>query len=79
MNNKVYYEYLKSLKIKNKLFDFQYISKGQLRELWYSECIPDSMIAELFEIKKGKVTYTRKKLGINDRVCLLEDFAEIIN
>jgi len=63
MNNKLYEE-LRKRKESGEKLDWNKISKDELKEL-FDENIPDSMIAELYEISKSKVTYKRNKWNIN--------------
>ena len=60
MNNKLYEE-LRKRKESGEKLDWNKISKDELKEL-FDENIPDSMIAELYEISKSKVTYKRNSL-----------------
>lgn len=44
--------------------DFDKISKEDLEQLWRYEYMSDTIIANLFDITKSKVTYKRRKFGI---------------
>lgn len=58
------YEELKSLKEKGEKLVWENIERDQLASLFFAENISDSLIADLYEVKKGKVTYKRNKLNI---------------
>lgn len=61
---KVTYEELKSQKAQGKELKWEDISKEQLSCLFYENNIPDSLIADLYDTTKSKVSYKRKKWNI---------------
>lgn len=64
--NKLYNE-LVDQKRKNKLYSFDELTASNLEQLFLKENISDRMIAELFGVSRGQVTYRRRKHGINLR------------
>ena len=57
------YKELRKRKFKGMLPDFKELSDGDLYELYVVEGCLSTEIADLFEIKKSKVDYRRRKIG----------------
>lgn len=66
------YNRLMAEKKNDKIFDFDTITYNELKRLWYDESLPDSCIADLYDVKKSQVASKRKKMGINQIDCCLE-------
>lgn len=58
------YDKLKNDKMNGVILDFSQLSEEVIEQLWEVEHIPDSLIADLYSVRKSQVTYRRKKFGI---------------
>ena len=58
------YEELLKKKEKGEKLDWNNISKDQLMKLFFEENISDRLIADLYGVTKGKVTYKRNKVEV---------------
>lgn len=50
------------------------MSSEDLRKMYIEENKTDFMIADLFNVKKSKVTYMRRKMGITIRNAMIDDY-----
>ncbi|MHB1652322.1 MAG: hypothetical protein ACYCVD_07570 [Desulfitobacteriaceae bacterium] len=69
-----FFERLTEEKMKGKIPNFDHITVNQLRILYLDEEKSDSELAGLFEVKKSKVAYRRKKLGVTIRNSIIDEF-----
>jgi len=67
------FEKLKQKNLRGNL-NFDEITAEDLRQLYIDEEMTDGMIADLFDVKKSKVTYKRRKLGITIRNAILDEY-----
>lgn len=67
------YKELNGRKSKGENLDFDSLTPEELTRLYIDEQRTDNEIAELFDVKKSKVTYKRKKYGITIRNAVLNE------
>ena len=65
------YEKLIDRKKSGEKLKFDDLSEKEFKQLYIDEKKSDSILAELFDEKKSKITYRRKKLGITMRLSLI--------
>ncbi|MBO1001840.1 hypothetical protein [Pseudogracilibacillus auburnensis] len=68
----LYEKFVKKRK-NNNLPTFEEITAEELEQLFITEMISDNRIAELFDVKKSKVTYRRRKNGITIRKGIVDE------
>lgn len=49
--------------------DFNKLTHDELYELWYVECVPDSVIAEIYGVSQKQVKKKRYEFGIKQFEC----------
>ncbi len=67
------FECLSETKLKGEDLNFDNLSPQHLRVLFTEEGRSDEEIASLFNVKKSKVSYRRRKHGISIRSLIVED------
>jgi hypothetical protein len=67
------YEKLNDRKKSGEKLKFDDLSDKEFKQLYIDEKKSDSILAELFDEKKSKITYRRKKLGITMRNILFDE------
>ena len=67
------YEKLIDRKKSGEKLKFDDLSEKEFKQLYIDEKKSDSILAELFDEKKSKITYRRKKLGITMRNILFDE------
>ena len=72
------YEELKSRKDNGEVLDISMLNEEMLRELWWDENTPDSIIADLFDVDKKVITDKRYKWGLKQQECQARHFATIL-
>lgn len=73
MTNQVFYENLKLRKSIGEKLDFEKITYDELKQLWWDETFPDSLIGELYDVTKETVRKKRYKLNVTKDEMLLQD------
>nr|WP_092072790.1 hypothetical protein [Dendrosporobacter quercicolus]NSL48886.1 hypothetical protein [Dendrosporobacter quercicolus DSM 1736]SDM49930.1 hypothetical protein SAMN04488502_10552 [Dendrosporobacter quercicolus] len=68
------YDALLEMKTKGEKLRLEELSPKDLKSMFIDDAITDSMIADLYEVKKTKITYMRKKHGITVRNSILEEY-----
>lgn len=68
------FEDLSHKKKKGEELKIEDLSSDDLRKMYIEENKTDSMIADLFSVKKSKVTYLRRKMGITIRNTMIDDY-----
>ena len=72
------YDELKARKDSGEVLDISMLNEEMLRELWWDENIPDSIIADLFDVDKKVITNKRYKFGLRQQECQAMHFATIL-
>ena len=67
------YEKLIDRKKSGEKLKFDDLSEKEFKQLYIDEKKSDSILAELFDEKKSKITYRRKKLGITMRNIIFDE------
>ncbi|GAA0345535.1 hypothetical protein GCM10008967_39980 [Bacillus carboniphilus] len=68
------FEVLTKKKDNGEELKIEELSSDDLRKLYIEENKTDFMIADLFNVKKSKVTYLRRKMGISIRNAMIDDY-----
>lgn len=68
------YEELIAMKAKGENLKLEVLSPRDLKTMFIDQEITDSMIADLYGVKKSKIVYMRRKHGITIRNSILDDF-----
>ncbi len=72
------YDDLKARKDSGEVLDISMLNKEMLKELWWDENAPDSIIADLFDVDKKVITDKRYKWGLKKQECQARHFATIL-
>jgi hypothetical protein len=72
------YDELKERKDSGEILDISMLNEEMLRELWWDENTPDSIIADLFDVDKKVITNKRYKFGLRQQECQARHFATIL-
>ena len=72
------YDELKARKDSGEILDISMLNEEMLRELWWDENTPDSIIADLFDVDKRVITDKRYKWGLRQQECQARHFATIL-
>ena len=72
------YDELKARKDSGEVLDISMLNEEMLRELWWDENTPDSIIADLFDVDKKVITAKRHKWGLKKQECQARHFASIL-
>lgn len=72
------YDELKARKDSGELLHISMLNEEMLRELWWDENTPDSIIADLFDVDKKVITNKRYKFGLKKQECQARHFATIL-
>ena len=72
------YDELKARKDSGEVLDISMLNEEMLRELWWDENTPDSIIADLFDVDKKVITNKRHKWGLKKQECQARHFATIL-
>ena len=72
------YDELKARKDSGEVLDISMLNKEMLKELWWDENAPDSIIADLFDVDKKVITDKRYKWGLKKQECQARHFATIL-
>jgi hypothetical protein len=67
------YEKLIDRKKSGEKLKIEDLSEKEFKQLYIDEKMSDSILAELFDEKKSKITYRRKKLGITMRNIIFDE------
>lgn len=68
------YEELMAMKAKGEALKLEDLSPQDLKSMFIDEEISDLMIADLYQVKKNKIIYLRKKHGITIRNSILDEY-----
>lgn len=68
------FEVLSNKKDNGEELKIEDLSSEDLRKMYIEENKTDFMIADLFNVKKSKVTYMRRKMGITIRNAMIDDY-----
>lgn len=60
-------DYLIKLKSSGRVFDINIVTKNELEEFLIEEELTASQVAELYNVKKEKIKYLKKKLNIKPK------------
>ncbi|MFB6468850.1 hypothetical protein ACE38V_19010 [Cytobacillus sp. Hz8] len=72
------YDELTKRKTVGEIFDVNDLTPEKLKIMFIDEQKTDNMIATLFNVKKSKITYLRRKNGISLRNSIIDNFLEDI-
>src|SRR5690625_2384600 len=70
------YQKLKSRKLAGEKPNLDSLTSAELKKMFIEELKSDSLIADLFDVKKSKITYLRRKHGITIRNSIVEKFLD---
>ncbi|MGO1818221.1 MAG: hypothetical protein ACTH0S_00895, partial [Senegalia sp. (in: firmicutes)] len=71
------YEKLCEQKASGEIINHQNLSDEELKQLFIEEEKTDETIAKLFDVKKSKITYRRRKLGMTIRDSIVDEFLQV--
>lgn len=72
------YEELKARKDSGEVLDISMLNEEILKQLWWDESVPDSIIADLYDVDKKVITDKRYKWGLKKQECHARYFASIL-
>ena len=72
------YDELKTRKDNGEILDISILNEEMLKELWWNENVPDSIIADLFDVDKKVITNKRYKWGLKKQECQARHFVSIL-
>lgn len=70
------YDELNEQKENGETLNLSDITFETMRQLWWTEAIPDSMLADLFNIEKNEFTKYRHKLKVKQHLMSAIDLVE---
>ncbi|MCR8845307.1 hypothetical protein NQ117_16605 [Paenibacillus sp. SC116] len=68
------FEEFEARKIAGEKLSLDDLVEEDLRTMFIEEHVSDSMLSQLFNVKKSKITYRRRKQGITIRNSILDDY-----
>lgn len=78
MSDRRLYEKLQSRKDNGEELDFERITYKELYQLWWEECVADSIIGNLYNVAKDVVRKKRYKLGLKQNELVATEIANKI-